>query len=380
MNMRTAYVSIVLCIACAVDEPGDVSVSDSAGIRLVTLGSLASVPTQHVERDAVVRIGLIEGPPEYTFSNVVGGHFVGDMIVVADGSSNEIRQFNERGQLVKRAGARGEGPGEFTMLRWMKRTVDGSIATWDLRNRRVSHYTAELEYATAAVLNPSPPYLPLHVFADGSFLVWPFGGSGTPLTPNSTLHPMAYVAIGRLGQETLDTVAAVPARPSYVDRSGELWRLPFTVDPSFTASGFGHIWVGSGNNGELRRYSRAGRVEAVVRLPSGRLIEDSDVEAWLASDPEHAGTLRNVPVPDHLPSFSDLVSSSDGSIWVKEYSTARASTASWLVLDSSGLPLMRLTMPNGRLLDIRDSQLLLLERDSLGVERVASYRIPETAH
>lgn len=378
--MWRMYICIAVCAGCAEGKPDHITVSDSAGIRIVSLEDLESVPTAHVSSKPLVRIGEVDGPLEYIFSRVAGGEIVGDMVIVADGSSSEIRQFDSRGRFVRQTGAKGEGPGEFAMLRWMKTVGDTSVIAWDLGNRRFSHFSVDLEYERSAVFNPPATYVPLEILADGSLLVGPFGGSAAPLKPGSTIKGTAVAALGRPNQETLDTVAEVPARPSYVDGSGELWRLPFTVDPSFTVSTSGHIWVGNGNDSELRRYSRTGEVELIVRLPIGGSIAEADMNSWLASDPEHAAELRIVPVPDRYPGFSELASSSDGTIWVKLYASFQGATALWLVLDSSGLPTLRAVVPNGEILDIEANQVLLLDRDSLGVERVASYRFPRTRH
>ena len=61
-------------------------------------------------------------------------------IFVADSNPWQILKYDARGNFVRRFGAPGEGPGEFTFIASMALTSDGELAVYDARQNRVQYF------------------------------------------------------------------------------------------------------------------------------------------------------------------------------------------------------------------------------------------------
>jgi hypothetical protein len=114
-----------------------------------TIGDTIVVRTTGASADAgartlveQVRIGKLDGPPEYTFGNVTALALAHDGgVVVADQESHVIRQYDSAGVHVRSFGGKGSGPGEFDAVNGMVTLPDGRIALWDPINGRVNVYS-----------------------------------------------------------------------------------------------------------------------------------------------------------------------------------------------------------------------------------------------
>ena len=121
---------------------GAVTVIDSAG---VTITLSADQGTTYVTVDPEPRVSLggpnAEGPTQFfRIDRVV---FVGDELWVADGQSAELRVFDAQGAHVRTLGGRGDGPGEFMLLRLLGVFAGDSVAAADQRTGQLTVYTAD---------------------------------------------------------------------------------------------------------------------------------------------------------------------------------------------------------------------------------------------
>jgi hypothetical protein len=98
---------------------GAFEVRDSAGVQLVTNGQ----PDRPLPLREVLRVGLMEGDPDYLFRNIrsltpdpAGGFRVVD-------SNEGVRHYTADGDYVGSVGGRGSGPGESEM--YYSATLDG---------------------------------------------------------------------------------------------------------------------------------------------------------------------------------------------------------------------------------------------------------------
>ena len=103
-------------------------------------------------------------------------------VVIAQESEGTLRFYDRTGTLEKTVGGRGEGPGEYGGLDWMRRTGDHLFA-YDRYGREVSRYSLDGQLLGTVALSPPEEYQPglsaLGVFPDGSvladkwYLNWP---------------------------------------------------------------------------------------------------------------------------------------------------------------------------------------------------------------
>lgn len=86
---------------------------DSAGVQGVTSDPLNSGTYCTLSEEAVFSVGTIEGDEAYMFNQVRSVAKLSEgAIAVVDGSSHEVRIFDEAGAHLRSMGGRG-GPGEF---------------------------------------------------------------------------------------------------------------------------------------------------------------------------------------------------------------------------------------------------------------------------
>ena len=119
---RLLFAGLFVTAACEssadTELPGGVPFleEDSAGVRVATtLGTRARSPIGWVV-DTVpeYQLGELDGEEPYLFTSVGGARQLSDgRVVVLNRSGCDLRFFGTDGVFLKRAGGRGEGPGEF---------------------------------------------------------------------------------------------------------------------------------------------------------------------------------------------------------------------------------------------------------------------------
>ena len=127
--------SVVLAAACDLAPPPTHTLhTDSAGIPVATAVTPLWRPGEgwSVREPPLVRIGTVDGPPEYQFADVVAAVRLDDgSIVVAEASAAELRGYDAEGSFLWRAGGEGDGPGEFRSLDFVGRMAGDSLVTYD---------------------------------------------------------------------------------------------------------------------------------------------------------------------------------------------------------------------------------------------------------
>ncbi|MEX2283759.1 MAG: hypothetical protein WEE89_14835 [Gemmatimonadota bacterium] len=122
--------------------------TESAAQRTDTIVRLAHAPRYSGVATLVpeLKIGMVDGPPEYLFggpSNILLQRD-GSIVVVdyAGMGSPMIRRYDKSGKFLRNVGGRGEGPGEYRGPTGLAELADGRILLSDPRNRRVTIYSA----------------------------------------------------------------------------------------------------------------------------------------------------------------------------------------------------------------------------------------------
>jgi len=127
----------------------------------------------------LMTVGDTEADPLFEVTGIA----ITDMhVVIAQESEGTLRFYDRTGTLEETVGGRGEGPGEYGSLDWMRRVGDHLFA-YDRSGRRILRYGLDGRLLGTVALSPPEEYLPgfsaLGVFADGSvlaekwYLHWP---------------------------------------------------------------------------------------------------------------------------------------------------------------------------------------------------------------
>lgn len=122
----------------------------------------------------LMSVGDTEADPLF---EVVGIAITPSHVVIAQEGEGTLRFYDQMGTLERVVGGRGEGPGEYGELDWMKRSGDFLFA-YDRYGREISRFSLDGRLLGSVALSPPEEYLvglsARGVFSDGSVLaeVW----------------------------------------------------------------------------------------------------------------------------------------------------------------------------------------------------------------
>lgn len=292
------------------------TVGDTTIVRSVT----PLVPDTLEPRE-VVRIGSLDGPMEYAFSNIF------DFAVGADGSvyihdrDDGIRRYDADGTFQGYLAREGEGPAEVGYIRAMDASPDGTrLAAIDLTNGRVAIFDLGGSDEPTLVRRPNlrPRYGDggVKFLTDGS--VW-MGVYPRPREVGGTQHPhLAYLRVTDT-QSPADTIYT----PSW---AGDVCTI---LSERTTQAGFWEdrrapflpkaMWA-LGSDGTMALGCPATYSLDVIAVDGSVLrIERPDWTPLLMSDSERDGMARQSgmwPPPRERPAYARIMLTDDGRVWV----------------------------------------------------------------
>lgn len=324
-------------------------------------------------------------------------------IYVSQPMDHTIRVFESAGNSTGVIGGFGEGPGEFKSLTRIGLVGDTLYAT-DAVTGRVTFFSSEGQLLGTTPLVPrelGPGYFPRTAewLATGGISL-----AYTALAPNLTGSNsdvrLLYVHIDRSG-ETLDTAAL------WVLSTGQTINLRGAVGPLITPQLFlglaSPVVSADGSRVAMVEEGMAGdrptfQVTAVRStrdtvwaheysfepVPISAQMVDSAVAQKAAglnpeNFPDRVDAERQIreglDLPDHLAPVSDGVFADNGDLWLRREGIP-GEDQRWSVLDSTGAPVGRITLPRGLAVKaIRSNTLLGVETDPLDVPYLVRYVI-----
>lgn len=390
--------SAALLAACGSEtqrSPGPV-LRDSAGIQIVenTEYRWPEGRGWRLSDGPTVDIGVLDGDPSYQLFRVAGALRLSDgRLVVANSGTNQLRFYDSSGRYLSSSGREGGGPGEFRGLSWLGASADDSTLAYDWPNRRISVLDADGTFARGFVLRELSHAPPSHVhpapLGDGSLLIGAqrFFSSG-PLTTgvyHDTIYHLVFDGEGVLA----DTVGRHAGAEFYVAALGEhidLMPLPFGRS-AHTAPRRDGFFFGTGASYEIAYYSGSGDLVRLIRkthIPTrvtpehtrryieGQLegTDDEDERRFMES------LLADVPFPETVPAYQDLLVDAEGYLWVQDYSLPGEQRLHWTVFDPEGVMLGRLETPlRFRIYQIGSDFVLGRWTDDMDIEHVRLYQL-----
>lgn len=396
--MRRLAVFLLLgIVACDRTDP-----PESSGLPTTT--SSPPYPEWSLSPGPDIRIGAVDGPPEYQLTRVVfAGRLSDARIVVFDGGSSELRWFGPDGEFRSRAGGQGEGPGEFLSVVSAAVTPQDSVVLYDFRNQRLTWYGPDgaLGRTLRVELHPSMSLVPLrdervviaeerpalnlggaeYNYARDSVRIMVTGSMSRPL--DTLMH--------RAGREAATWVEYTDGRPTGTRQFG----LPFGHPTLVGAAAEGIVLLESGRS-ELAFLNDEGQV---VRLAHRTDVDTPTLSAALRQEyvrnavqsarergvPEQVaqagaeGLLDVIPEGHRVSPFDRMVTDAvSGEIWVRDYlfEWNAGGIQHWTVHDSLGQVLGRIAIPPGLdVMQVGSDFVVGVERDQLGVEYVVAYSL-----
>lgn len=420
---RFLAVAPLVLNGCAPDAtPPAPIVRDSAGIEVVDNPQpvWTGETAWRIDPDPVLEIGVMDGRPEYLLSNVEAALMLADgRIAVADRGSSQVRFYDRTGRYVGSFGREGDGPGEFRYIRDLGRCGGDSLFVFDLQFD-ATVLTPTLEYARKVwPFNPVQPTRRPYALAcapNGHFAAigWGRRDGPPPLgfhraeAPAWVLAP-AWLADGKAAVAEADggprpRAGAVDTFPGGLGVRAELGSFlsserighrngsgphPFGRASSLAVDETG-LYIGTGESGEVLRYSLNGELQRIVRWPAGDLgIRPEDLEVYrqeqladvAAEDrPAVERTLREMPLPEAFPAYVRLELDPDGNLWIEGLRRPGTVQRRWTVIGRDGAWLGSVVSPTDLVItDIGRNEILGVARDGLGVERVRLVRLHRPA-
>lgn len=349
--------------------PATATVSDSAGVRVVThqavdapLFELGTAPRYQLRGD--------EGGGLPLFS-VVGGLITEDgAVVVADGGNYRLVRWTADGEPLGAVGGQGSGPGEFQAVAWFHATGD-EIAVFDARASRISWFSATGPFLRSRQMERQrpPPSSddaiqasgnPMGIVGDGGVLTYPVAHAD----PDQQAGPLplwADLHVADSAGAVLHEVGRIMLIEWYEDPEIEGFPLANRMEtPRLYYAGRGDLIAITDAMGHrvdvLERGSRA----TIIREDRPRLPFSPDSipsEYHLAAD--------------SLQAYRDVRIDGLRRVWVKPAVSEGTADTRWRIFSAAGDRLGDLILPTDAIvLDASPDRLLLLRKSDLDEESV----------
>ena len=327
--------SPVLCAGCSESESAvewDGSVRDSAGVTIVdNYGTPLWTEEDRWTLSEVLRIGVVEGDPDYQFGSLSGFSILSDgRIVIADQMAQRVRFYSPEGEHLKTVGTSGSGPKDFGEG-WLSIIVvpGDTILVRDTRNERIHRLAPDGTWLGQFSTLPE----------DGRFVMgWDATPSGTLISGHSPMilpdtpavDSMDLILVRDIRGAVLDTLGRVPSQQVFRMAGDAPERHYYAGLPDFDLRWDGGIVTGRSDRYELHWYDESERLEKIVRLhrPPAPF---TDRDRALLSDrfdavmeqynvpPENVARFRStVRFEDHYPVFRAFYCGPKGTFWVQQ--------------------------------------------------------------
>jgi hypothetical protein len=381
-----------------------VSEADSSGITVVTItGDVSTLPVWDVSAEPVAEVSGNEPP----FLGSIGevAFFRDGAFLVEDNQTDELRLFDSTGSLVRLIGGAGSGPGEFRSLTKLNVMAGDTFVTYDRRLYRISVFDPDGELMKTVTLTREEG-------GQGTLALdaWGFGPErfllhrmsrwdSTDSTPRPRRSQSDAVLFPLDGDGVVDGPPIRFTGGYSVQFENGGGSSPFANQPRITVNS-GRLAYGSGLEYELRISSDDLRTRRIVRwsgwkrplsaetLGQIRAQFETGWEEVRAAQPDLVESLVGALfspeiLPDTLPVLGPVFLDHAGRLWVSRFIPSVYTWGdedSWHVLDVDGHPQARIQLPpDAQLVAVRGDRVALVMRDSLDVEHLKVFRIPEAS-
>jgi hypothetical protein len=323
-------------------------------------------------------------------------------LVVENGSTQELFVFDSTGVFLTAWGGSGEGPGEFSRMRWVERCGDQQLAV--VEDWRVTFFDSDGSFRGTTRLPETAVGTRKDAFGIGEDCQSVFLTDLVPGYEPTGIGTSCYLFLGlwaSLQAPRVDTIGPFLGPEWIADRLGQpRFRLPFSYASSWASDG-GAVYYGWSDRPEIRVYSAEGPLLRILRWdpPPDSITEpdwaayEADVQREEETDPRAATIYlprEDHPRPNLKPYFgppdgvgSAFLISDEGYLWVRGHTRylardreAPPPAVRWWVFDPSGRWLGPVRTPEGFEVKAISADLVLgVFRGGLNLEEVHVYRI-----
>ena len=396
------FVALLAACGAAAEPAARATVRDSAGVTIVeNPGDTGAVPRWAVSEPEVL-IGGRPEEPAYDFNQVRWAARISDgRLLVIDGATAELREYDATGGFLRTLARRGDGPGELRRPLGPWLLPGDTLEIPDSQTRRISRFSPDGTFLTSVGYDRR---LEERVFAN------PIGrgGDGRLLSQVSRFEDLD----GQLGQEGwdtwtltaadaeggLDTLVTMNAMYGYVRQAVEgdaafLTRTPMPFGPAgrYRIAG-GLLYTGVTSAMQVDERDAAGRLLRSIRVAwPARPVGAEDREAWREWQLANLANWRNAPprlrdqelerieqspFAEVYPAYTVFDIGTTGEVWIELSRRPGDEVRQYLVLDAGGRVAGRVTLPpRVRPWQFGPDRIVAVARDDEDVEYLAVYRI-----
>lgn len=332
-----------------------------------------------------VRIGSVEGPPETVFAGIVGAlRLPSGHIAVADGGNYVVRFFDASGVHLRSFGREGSGPNEFQILWWIGACPDGELLAVDAALSRGAVMSAADESLLRTVRLPSEIRFNQYLSCEAGGNVIVLLNRPREVAPRGQVaqFPAAVVRVS-LDSAAQDTLARLPGTDYYfAEKVAGYSTVPLGAQ-AMSAAGAGRVYAAQSNEGHIqvidlqtgrRTAFRHGLAQPTLTTAAWESAKSALIEQTPLHDTRTLlkDVLAEAPAPRTHPPFVDMKADRAGRLWLRLPSST--SSADWRVLGPDGRHVGSVRLrSNVDPLDIGESHIVAVERDSLGVQTILVY-------
>ena len=396
--MRTwgiAAITVASTIACQPDAAPaghpDIQERDSAEIRIIENPRPpdGSRLDWRIGSEPSVSIGVLEGEDPYMLFAVRDATILSDGRIVVVGG-NELRVFDPMGIYLETWGGEGEGPGEFIDLYQADPWLGDSIVAGDFRHETMTVFDSDGKMGRIVRLEDSPIVSLRAVFELGLYMVI---RDGSILLAREPTHPDTVdVAIFDAEGGSRRSLGSHPGWKTYrLDRANTLSNVIFSRTLAMAPWG-DLVVISPTDRSEITAFTREGTAARIVRLGhEPREPEQAHVDAYIEAEvsrvpsemveyrAQYRGELQDLPVAEHLPAFTSVMTDALDHLWVEEFAVPGEAHQGvlWTVLDPEGRVLGFVETP--KVLEIYEIGVDYIvgktEDEEFGVESVQVWRL-----
>jgi len=336
-----------------------------------------------------VRIGAMDGPPEYTFSGIVAAFVTSTgQVVVADGGNHIIHLFDSKGSHVRSVGREGAGPGEFQGLWWIGVCPDGAAIAIDAVLGRGTLLPENITRIDTTIALPAGLLFNRYLSCQPSRRLLVLLNRPRVLGEKGKVSRFpSYVVQVELESQQQDTLAQLPGTDFYfAERVGGYAPLPLGAQ-ALAAVGSNRLYLAQNTADEIATINLTTGHRRTFR--HGLTARRTTARDWTRAKNEFVGQapqaqtrrlLQNVlaeaPMPELHPGIIGMHADRSGRLWVRPASSNPE--VGWRVFSAEGRHIGTVYLDSTlEPVDIGVKHLLAVERDSLDVQRLRYYRFAD---
>lgn len=359
------------------------------------LGAQSSVPSWTLSERPTLDIGN-ESNTQTQFNGVTGIlRMPGGEVVVANGTSQELRVFSPSGAFVRTLTANSRAGVMRSLDRIWRGNGDTIYAAEVLpteSNVWIFTLTGVVGKQQVGASNAGGVY-PIARFPDGHFVV-----SAAPRRPGQAPIGMTHVDSTPLGVITLadrtpkwfgslkNEMVILMTPNGGRGRGGGRTTIPFPYGRSTSyALSSDRLWIGDSETGTITLHDATGRGVAVFSTPTPtRRLDTAAVrrqrtlvgDAMNWNDRSRFDASYSLPLPSNAPRFARFIAGVNGEIWIEAFREDPSVPRSYVVVNRAGSPVGRVTMPKGMIpFEVGPTDVLGILTDDDGLEHVVQYSV-----